>query len=164
MPRGRIRSSLAAVVAATTLLVLIPTAGHAQSTTRTACPGTFQVLHNDTVGALRLTAGAYQITVANPARLSCAKAAQDLAEFLQDYDGKLRRPWSVNARAVAFQRGSDGQVSFSLARVGPTPAGGGGGDPDQPHVELVPGLLPRDAQRPHRLAGRSPRTPTGSTC
>ena len=163
MPRGRIRSSLAAVVAATTLLLLIPTAGQAQSTTRTACPGTFQVLHNDSIGTLRLSAGAYQITVANPAALSCARAAQDLAEFLQDYDGKLRRPWNVNTRAVAFQRGSDGQVSFSLARVGSATPGGGGSVVPTPDGQRVPGLLRRAAQRPHRLArdpqGRVPDHP-----
>ena len=141
MPRGRIRSSLAAAVAATTLLLLIPTAGQAQSTTRTACPGTFQVLHNDSIGTLRLSAGAYQITVANPAALSCARAAQDLAEFLQDYDGKLRRPWNVNTRAVAFQRGSDGQVAFSLARVGSATPGGGGGVVPTPTANACPGFF-----------------------
>jgi len=141
MPRGRIRSSLAAVVAATTLLLFIPTAGQAQSTTRTACPGTFQVLHNDSIGTLRLSAGAYQITVANPAALSCARAAQDLSEFLQDYDGKLRRPWNVNTRAVAFQRGSDGQVSFSLARVGSATPGGGGSVVPTPTANACPGYF-----------------------
>ncbi len=122
---------------------MLPTAGQAQgNTVPTACPGTFQVLHNDTIGPLRLNAGAYQITVANTSALSCAKAAQDLAEFLQDYDGKLRRPWNVNARAVAFQRGTDAQTRFWLARVGnATPGGGTSGGNPSPTSNACPGYF-----------------------
>ncbi len=132
---------LTALVAATALIALMPAAGHAQGSTRTACPDTFQVLHNDRIGALRLSAGAYQITVANPARLSCARAAQNLAEFLQDYDGKLRSPWVVNARAAAFQRGSDGQLSFAIARLGNATDGGADGPNPGPTANACPGFF-----------------------
>ncbi len=138
MPRGWIRSSLAAVAVATALL-LVPAAAQAQGVARTACPGTFQVLHTDTVGSLRLSAGAYQIAVASPARLSCARAASDLAEFLRDYDGRLRRPWTVNARQRSFQRGTDRAVSFALARVGAAAAGGG--DQPGPTANACPGYF-----------------------
>ena len=161
---------LAALVAATALMVLMPATGHAQGSTRTACPDSFQVLHNDRIGALRLSAGAYRITVANPARLSCALAAQNFAEFLQDYDGKLRQPWSVNARAAAFQRGSDGQLSFAVARVGNATDGGANGPNPSPTSNACPGFfdvlhndhigslsVPKDAYRitllrPNRLS------------
>ena len=161
---------LAAFVATTALMALMPATGHAQASTRTACPDTFQVLHNDRIGALRLSAGAYQITVANPARLPCARAAQNLAEFLQDYDGKLRQPWIVNARAAAFQRGSDGQLSFAVARVGNATDGGANGPNPSPTSNACPGFfdvlhndhigslsVPKDAYRitllrPNRLS------------
>jgi len=157
MPRGRIRSSLALLVAATALTLFTPAGAQAQGATQTVCPGTFQVLHDDSIGALRLAAGAYQITVADPARLPCARASTDLAEFLQDYDGKLRRPWTVNARTRSFQRGSDAAVAFSLARTGGATGGGGTTTPtanacpgyfDVLHNDRIGRLsIPRDAYR-----------------
>ncbi len=118
-------------------MLVIPAGAQGQNSTRTACPGTFQVLHDDTIGSLRLAAGAYQITVANPARLPCARATADLAEFLRDYDGELRRPWTVDARRSAFQRGSDAAVAFSVARTGGAAAGGG----DNPTANACPGYF-----------------------
>lgn len=141
MLRGRIRSLVLAPVALTALMLVLPGAASAQSTTRTACPGTFQVLHDDSIGALKLKAGAYQITVANPQGLSCAKAAQDLAEFLQDYDGKVRRPWNVNTRLTAFQRGTDPAIGFSLARTGNPGRGGGSGPTPNPTSNSCPGFF-----------------------
>lgn len=168
MPRGRIRSSLVTLLAATALMVLVPGAAEAQSQTRSACPGTFQVLHNDSIGSLRLRAGAYQITVANPARLSCVKATNDLVEFLQDYDGKLRRPWTVNARLSSFQRGTDAAISFSVARTGNAAGGGNSGGNTNPTSNACPGFfdvlhndhigtlsIPKDAYRILLLNGNA---------
>lgn len=128
------------LAAALALLVLAApaSAAPAQSVTRQACPGTFQVLHNDKVGALSLPAGAYQITVANPATVTCAKAGQDLTEFLSDFDGKLRRPWTVNAAQSTFQRGMDAGTSFSVARTGPA---GGGQPPTNPTANACNGYF-----------------------
>jgi hypothetical protein len=132
MARGRIRS-LRAVLLAFPLALAIAQAAQAappsQSPTRALCPTTFQVLHNDRIGTLRLRAGAYQITVANPARVSCAKATQDLGEFLQDYDGRLRSPWTVNAPQATFQRDADATTAFSIVRTGNASANGGMGNP-----------------------------------
>lgn len=141
MPGGRIRSLLLASVAVTALALLPAGGAGAQSTTSAACPGSFQVLHDDSIGSLRLKAGAYRITVANPARFSCAQAASDLAEFLQDYNGKLRRPWEVSVRAAAFQRGSDAAVRFSLARIGNPGRGGGSGPSPNPTANACPGFF-----------------------
>lgn len=165
MPRGWIRSSLAAVAVATALM-LLPAGAQAQGVTRAVCPGTFQVLHNDAIGSLRLNAGAYQITVNNPARLTCARATTDLAEFLQDYDGKLRRPWTVNARQRSFQRGNDAAVGFAVTRVGgntPQPP-----NPPNPTANACPGYfdvlhndrigtlsIPKDAYRITLLSANS---------
>lgn len=84
----------------------------------TTCPATFQVLHNDRIGAMSLPAGAYTVSVTN---LTCAQASTLFANFLQDYDGDLPRPWRGNAKAKSF---SNGRSSFSvkLART-PTPPG-----------------------------------------
>jgi hypothetical protein len=143
MARGRIRSPYrAALVLAVGLALLVAavpaSAAPAQSPTRQVCPGTFQVLHNDKVGALSLPAGAYQLTVANPAAIPCAKAAQDLTEFLSDFDGKLRRPWVVNASQSTFQRGMDSRTSFSVARTG---AAGGGPTPANPTANACGGYF-----------------------
>jgi len=104
--------------------------------------------------------------VANPARLSCARATTDLAEFLQDYDGRLRRPWTVNARQRSFQRGSDTAVGFSVARV--SGAATGGGDQPGPTANACPGYfdvlhndhigtlpIPKDAYRITLLSANS---------
>ncbi len=129
MARGWIRSSLAAgLVTALAAAAAASPAGAvppSQTPTRAVCPGSFQVLHDDRVATLRLAAGAYRVTVADPARLTCARAIQNLTEFLEDYDGKIRRPWEVLAGASTFQRGSDPATAFDLARVGtPSPAPG----------------------------------------
>ena len=47
----------------------------AQTTGATTCSGTFQVLHNDSVGALYLPAGSYTIVVLTPGTLSCSDAS-----------------------------------------------------------------------------------------
>lgn len=143
MARGRIRSPYRAALMLIVVVALLATAASAsaapaQSLTRQACPGIFQVLHNDKVGALTLPAGAYQLTVANPAKITCAKATQDLTEFLSDFDGKLRRPWTVNAPQSTFQRGMDGGTSFSVARIG---AASGGQPKTNPTSNACPGFF-----------------------
>jgi hypothetical protein len=112
-------------------LAVASTAGAApgDSPRRMVCPASFQVLHDDGVDGLRLSAGAYRITVADPAKLDCARAAEDFSEFLRDFNGRLRRPWLVNAAKSTFQRGNDATISFSLARIGNAGGGGGNGNP-----------------------------------
>ena len=54
--RERTRSLLLAVAVLAAVLAL-PTAAGAQASSATACPATFEVLHDDTVGALYLVKG-----------------------------------------------------------------------------------------------------------
>lgn len=84
----------------------------------TTCPATFQVLHDDKIGAMSLPAGAYTVSVN---KLTCAQASTLFAGFLQDYDGDLPKPWRANARAKSFSNGSS-SFSVKLAR-GSTPPG-----------------------------------------
>lgn len=111
MLKGFIRVALVAGLAA----VFVLPAATASAATR--CPATFQVLHNDRIGAMSLPAGAYYVTTSN---LSCSSASKLFADFLQDYDGDLPSPWRSNASAKSF---TNGRSSFSvkLASVTPTP-------------------------------------------
>lgn len=118
--RGRV---LAVTIWAIAAMALVPSAASAQTSTLTTCPGTYQLLVNDTIGTLKLTAGAYYITVLNPANLSCVKATQDLGEFLQDFDGKLRKPWIYDTSSSTFVRGKGSPIGFFVSRVGPVSGG-----------------------------------------
>lgn len=85
----------------------------------TRCPATFQVLHDDHIGAMTLPAGAYTVTANG---LSCTAASAFFAQFLEDFDGRLPSPWTSNASKRSFTRGSS-STSFSvkLAAFPPKP-------------------------------------------
>ena len=82
-----------------------------------ACPGTFSVLHDDTIGFVAVPKGSYQITTLDSSALSCASATAAFARFLQDFDGKLPSPWQLNALTGTFVRGN-GPAAFEVAPVG----------------------------------------------
>jgi hypothetical protein len=89
---------------------------------RSRCPGTFTVQHDDRIGALRMRAGRYVIRVR---RLSCPLAARQLAFFLfHDYAGTLPRGWRLN---VASRRFTHGRSSFGVRFVSRHGTSGGGG-------------------------------------
>jgi hypothetical protein len=133
--RISLRRSLIAT-ALLSLAVLLPAAS-ASAQSPTVCPATFHVLHNDSIGALKLQAGHYQVTVRGG--LSCARSSELFARFLEDYDGVLPRPWRINVAAASFNRGN-GRVGFSVARVN-TPSGGGGGGRHPISGRLCPGTF-----------------------
>jgi hypothetical protein len=113
---------LGALVAAS-LLIAIVAAGAAPAAPA-KCP-TFRVLHDDRIGSVSLPAGTYGVS---PTKLSCATASDLFTEFLDDWDGKLPRPWKIKGNGVgkATFTGSGGQ-RFSVARGGGGGGGGGGG-------------------------------------
>jgi hypothetical protein len=120
------RSSLRRALVATALLsiaALLPAAPAAAQASE-ACPATFQVLHNDQIGKLKLRAGHYEVTVGGG--LSCGRASQLFADFLQDFDGRLPRPWRVFPTTATFLRGG-GPFGFFVTRVANPHGGGGGG-------------------------------------
>jgi hypothetical protein len=91
----------------------------------TKCPFTFRVEHNDRIGSLQLPAGNYNIFVLNQAKLSCSQATDLFRQFLEDWDGRLPRPW-INVKGTAtFTRGSGSDIGFRVAKA--TGGGGGGG-------------------------------------
>ncbi len=69
------------------------------------CGGTFDVLHNDRVGALRIPKGEYTITTLG-GRVSCGAASKLFARFLQRPSGRLPGGWVVLPQTGEFLRGS----------------------------------------------------------
>lgn len=126
------RSILALAVLVLAVLAVMPASGRAAS----ACPSTFAVLHDDRIGSLQLPKGNYRIAVT---RLSCDSASQLFTAFLDDWDGKLPRPWktTVQGRGRGTFTGSGGQ-RFTV-RFGGTGGGGGGGGGRHPASGLVCG-------------------------
>jgi hypothetical protein len=113
---------LGLAVTAGTLLALAPSASAAPAT----CPGSFEVLHNDRIGAVQLPRGPYTITVLNSATMGCTEASRLFAEFLEDFDGRLPRPWVATASTRTFQAGRGSTTGFRVAPrttppVPPTP-------------------------------------------
>jgi hypothetical protein len=83
------------------------------------CPGTFRVLHNDRIGALRLPRGQYTITrlsaVGGP---SCARASRLFTNFLDnDYSGILPGRWALDPQTGTFRRGA-GSFGFRVKPAG----------------------------------------------
>jgi len=89
---------------------------------RIQCAGTFRVLHDDHVGRLSLPKGNYRITTLSAGRPSCIQASRLFATFLQDFDGRLPRPWRLSVANSTFVR--EPGVGFHVAPVG---SNGGGG-------------------------------------
>lgn len=125
--RARIRATLVAALVLTVLVLALP--GAAQSAPL-RCPGTFRVLHDDHIGKLKLAAGPYVIDVVDSSRLSCSDASDLFRQFLEDFDGRLQRPWVVNVSTRTFTRGRGSSVGFTVTRS--TGGGGGGGGGQHP--------------------------------
>jgi hypothetical protein len=68
------------------------------------CPGTFQVQHNDHIGKLRLPKGPYKITVINKRKISCSRASQLFAKFLQRPSGNLPSGWKLEVQSATFKK------------------------------------------------------------
>jgi hypothetical protein len=80
------------------------------------CAGTFRVLHNDRIGALRVPKGRYAITLGSSGRLTCAAATRALTRFLQSPSGKLPRPWRLDAGRATFSTTGGSSFSIKAAR------------------------------------------------
>jgi len=81
------------------------------------CPS-FQVLHNDRIGAAVFPAGNYTINLES-ATLDCKSGGELFARFLEDFDGKLDTPWTVSAEGsgkASFLRGSQPGFSVELTK------------------------------------------------
>ena len=72
-------------------------------------------------------------------RSSCAEASDLFRQFLEDFDGRLSRPWVVDPQAAAFTRGAGGSVGFTVSPAGS--GGGGGGGGHHPVGAICPGTF-----------------------
>jgi hypothetical protein len=70
-----------------------------------ACPGAFEVLHNDRIGRLSVPKGEYRVTLLG-GNISCGTADSLFARFLRDRDGKLGGGWVVLPATGEFVSGS----------------------------------------------------------
>jgi hypothetical protein len=118
MARARIRTLVVLALAGTCWACVSASSASAQTAGTATCPGTFNVLHNDSVGALYLPAGPYVITVLNASTLSCSDASELFREFLEDYDGRLAGGWRVEPSTATFTRRSQ---RFRVTAGAPTP-------------------------------------------
>ena len=86
------------------------------------CAGKFRVLHNDHIGAMKLPAGEYQITLNShdTPGLNCSSASHDFTYFLNnDWAGNLPRPWKMNTSQKSFYMNNDTRDGFHVTRTGP---------------------------------------------
>jgi hypothetical protein len=126
----RPRSSLLALTLAVATALAAAAPAHARAPR--PCAATFHVLHDDAVGELRVPAGQYHLAVD---AVSCARASQLFAEFLDDFNGVLPRPWRYSVAAPGrgtFRGRGDRFTVTRAAGVGstgatPGPATEGGG-------------------------------------
>ena len=123
MLTSRILRRLAGLAAVSAVALVLASPAQAQQLT---CPGTFHVLHNDRIGALQIPAGHYSIILIDQRRLSCAEASDLFRQFLEDYTGRLPRPWRLDPETGTFRRGPRSRTGFSIGAAN-TPSGGGGG-------------------------------------
>jgi hypothetical protein len=136
------RSVPLAVAALAAAAALMPASASAQSGTAAACPATFQVLHDDQIGRLSLPAGNYTITLLNTSRLSCQDASDLFRQFLEDWNGKLPRPWRYSVQGSGrgtFRRGAGSSLGFTVAPA--SNSGGGGGGGHHPNGTQCPGTF-----------------------
>lgn len=138
---NRTRSLLLTVAALIGAAVLIPASASAQTGASAVCPATFEVLHDDKIGRLSLPAGAYTVTLRNSSRLSCQDAPDLFRQFLEDWNGKLPRPWRYSVQGSgrgSFRRGNS-SIGFSVAPASNNGGGGGGGH--HPNGSQCPGTF-----------------------
>jgi hypothetical protein len=72
------------------------------------CPGTFRVLGNDRIGALRLRKGPYWVVLLQRRGLTCPQASRLFTRFLEDFRGNLPPPWVLEPHTASFRRGASG--------------------------------------------------------
>jgi hypothetical protein len=124
MPRLRLLP-FAILPALAAVAIAIPAIASGSSPARAAatCP-TFRVLHNDKIGKISLPAGTYAVTVRN---MTCASSTTWFARFLEDFDGKLPRPWKATSTGAGNVTFTGGARSFTARRTGASPPTGGRG-------------------------------------
>jgi hypothetical protein len=93
----------------------------ASGSAATNCPS-FHVLHNDSIGSVKVPAGMYSVV---PTGVSCKNSSTLIARFLNDYDGVLPGGWvaASSGKTVTFTK-TGGTETIEMKR-GYSPSSGG---------------------------------------
>jgi hypothetical protein len=113
------RRSLAGLATLVVILAAWAPGASAGGVGEVTCSGTFEVLHDDRIGALAITAGPYDVTLLAGSTLTCADAYDLFRGFLEDYDGRLSGGWTVDPATASFTRRGAG---FRITRAAGPPS------------------------------------------
>lgn len=72
------------------------------------CPAPFRVLHNDHIGSLQVPRGDYSVVLLQKQGLTCIRAEELFARFLEDVNGYLPLPWLLEPQTATFLRSAAG--------------------------------------------------------
>ena len=89
--------------------------GNTPSTYGTVCPGSFQVLNNDTIGSLSFPKGSYRIVLPRGVIVSCGQAFKLFRQFLNRPAGNLPKNWRLKPTiALFFKPGNSKRKKFRV--------------------------------------------------
>ena len=91
--------------------------GNTPSNYGTACPGSFQVLHNDTIGTLSFPKGGYRIVIPKGVIIPCGQAFKLFRQFLNRPAGNLPKNWRLKPTIALFYK--PGNAKRKKFRVDP---------------------------------------------
>jgi hypothetical protein len=81
----------------------------------TACPGSFQVLHNDMIGPLSFPKGSYRVVIPRGVILNCGQAFKLFKQFLNRPAGDLPKNWRMKPSiALFFKPGNAKRKKFRV--------------------------------------------------
>ena len=78
--------------------------GNTPSTYGMVCPGSFQVLHNDTIGVLAFPKGGYRIVIPRGSIIQCGNAFKLFKQFLNRPSGDLPKNWRMKPSIALFYK------------------------------------------------------------
>jgi hypothetical protein len=91
--------------------------GNMPSNYGTACPGGFQVLHDDTIGPLAFPKGSYRVVIPKGVILNCGQAFKLFRQFLNRPAGDLPKNWRMKPTIALFYK--PGNAKRKKFRVDP---------------------------------------------
>ena len=91
--------------------------GNTPSKFGTACPGAFQVLHDDTIGPLSFPKGSYRVVLPRGVVLKCGQAFKLFRQFLNHPTGVLPKNWRLKPTIALFYK--PGNAKRKKFRVDP---------------------------------------------
>ena len=92
--------------------------GNTPSTYGTVCPGSFQVLNNDTIGPLSFPKGSYRIVLPRGVIVSCGQAFKLFRQFLNRPAGNLPKNWRLKPTIALFLQAGQLQAQEVPGRPG----------------------------------------------